>query len=220
MDSVVAFPAAPAAPATGAGRARPGYDPDAEATARRVGPMLDAERVAWLSTVRPDGLPHLVPTWFWWDGEALLVWSKPDAVKVRNLRANPGLMVALGDPAADFSVALIEARATLVAAPIPDAFFAKYRDDLAAAGLDEAGFRATFRQGLRIAPTRFLAWHGRGARHGFAPGPATPAATRSAIPARRTAGALDRMAEGLRGVLEAAAARLRPRVVGHASSPA
>ena len=55
--------------------------------------------------------PHLVPTWFWWDGEALLVFSKPDAVKVRNLRANPRLMVALGDPEDDFSVGLIEAEA-------------------------------------------------------------------------------------------------------------
>ena len=93
---------------------RPGYDPDAAATARRVLPMLDGERVVWLSTVRPDGTPHLVPTWFLWDGEALLVWSKPNAVKVRNLRANPRLMVALGDPAADFNVGLIEAAAELV----------------------------------------------------------------------------------------------------------
>ena len=93
---------------------RPGYDPDAAATARRVLPMLADERVVWLSTVRPDGSPHLVPTWFLWDGEALLVWSKPNAVKVRNLRANPRLMVALGDAAADFNVGLIEAQAEVV----------------------------------------------------------------------------------------------------------
>ena len=92
----------------------------------------------WLSTVRPDGLPHLVPTWFWWDGEAMLVFSKPDAVKVRNLRANPRLMVALGHPESDFSVGLIEAEASLEpgAAEIPDAFFAKYAAQLADGGLD------------------------------------------------------------------------------------
>src|SRR3954466_15093599 len=124
---------------------RSGYDPDAATTARRVLPMLADERVVWLSTVRPDGTPHLVPTWFLWDGEALLVWSKPNAVKVRNLRANPRLMVAVGDPHADFNVGLIEATAELAdRAEVPDAFFAKYHAELAQAGLDATAFATTY----------------------------------------------------------------------------
>src|SRR3954454_744301 len=126
---------------------RPGYDPDAATTARRVLPMLADEQVVWLSTVRPDGTPHLVPTWFLWDGEALLVWSKPNAVKVRNLRANPRLMVAVGDPHADFNVGLIEAQAVLSdAAGIPDAFLAKYAAELIGAGIEPEDFRATYAQ--------------------------------------------------------------------------
>ena len=118
--------------------ARPGYDPTPVRTVARVRPMLDEERVVWLSTVRPDGTPHLVPTWFWWDGEALVVFSKPGAAKVRNLRANPRLMVAVGDPEDDFSVGLIEAEATChdEAAVIPDAFFAKYATELGPGRLD------------------------------------------------------------------------------------
>jgi len=65
--------------------------------ANRIRRFLESEPVVWVSTVRPDGTPHLVPIWFWWDGEALLVFSKPDAQKVRNLRANPSVMLALGD---------------------------------------------------------------------------------------------------------------------------
>ena len=146
---------------------RPGYDASQQRTLDRVRRMLAAEPVVWLSTVRPDGLPHLVPTWFWWDGEALLVFSKPDAVKVRNLRANPQLMLALGNPEEDFSVGLIEAQATLLPGhlEIPAAFFAKYADRLADGGLDRDTFEGTFTQAIRIVPTRFLAWHGRGARH-------------------------------------------------------
>lgn len=146
---------------------RAGYDASSAATLGRVRPMLARERVAWLSTVRPNGLPHLVPAWFWWDGEALVVFSKPDAVKVRNLRANPRLMVALGRPEEDLSVGLIEAEAVVVnsRADVPDGFFAKYGTDLADAGLDRASFRRTYTQAIRIVPTRFLAWRGRGARH-------------------------------------------------------
>src|SRR5512143_2106507 len=153
----------PAIPAAATPAARPGYDPDDATTVGRVLPMLDGERVAWLSTVTADGQPHLVPTWFWWDGEALLIWSKPNAVKVRNLRANPRLMVAVGDAARDFAVGLIEAEAALVDAAVPDAFFAKYAADLAAGTLDPASFRALYTQAVRITPTRFLRWHGRGA---------------------------------------------------------
>ena len=161
--------------------ARPGYDPDASATARRVLPMLADERVVWLSTVHPDGAPHLVPTWFWWDGEALLFWSKPGAVKVRNLRSNPRLMLAVGDAAADFSVGLIEAVARPVDVPVPDAFFAKYADELAEGRLDRAAFAALYTQAMRVIPTRFLAWHGRGMRHDVGGG--VGSAVR--VPARR-----------------------------------
>src|SRR3954470_19021645 len=100
--------------------------------ATRIVRFLEHQPVVWLSTVRPDGTPHLVPTWFWWDGAALLVFSKPGAVKAKNLRANPRLMVAVGDPEDDFAVGLIEAEATVMDgdADVPDAFFAKYAAEL------------------------------------------------------------------------------------------
>jgi PPOX class probable F420-dependent enzyme len=185
MSFVAPTAAAPAPAAAAAWRApgRPGYDASAAATERRVLPMLDTERVVWLSTVRPEGLPHLVPTWFWWDGQALVVFSKPEAVKVRNLRANPRLMVALGNPHDDFAVGLIEAAAEVADRPIPvpEAFFAKYAAELAAGDLDAATYRATYTQAVRIVPTRFLAWHGRGATSvPAAPAPVSALASASA----------------------------------------
>jgi PPOX class probable F420-dependent enzyme len=174
---------------------RPGYDASSARTVERVLPMLADEHVVWLSTVRPDGTPHLVPTWFWWDGEALLVWSKPAAAKVRNLRVNPRLTLAVGDAHADFDVGLVEAAADLVTVEIPRAFFAKYAHDLAAAGLEEAAFRATYTQGIRIVPTRFLAWHGLAARASHR----HPAPTATVSVAASLAGWLDRIADRLRG---------------------
>jgi PPOX class probable F420-dependent enzyme len=179
---------------------RPGYDRTVERTVARVLPMLAEQRVVWLSTVRPDGTPHLVPTWFWWDGAALVVFSKPDAVKARNLRANPRLMVAVGDPEDDFSVGLIEAEATVVdgRASVPDAFFAKYAAELGPGRLDPAAFRALYSQAIRIVPTRFLAWHGRGEapeRVRVASQPTLVAAL-----AVHVAAGLDRLSARLRGV--------------------
>lgn len=127
--------------------------------------FLEQEPVVWLSTVRPEGSPHLVPTWFWWDGEALLVFSKPSARKVRNLRANPSVMLALGDVEDDFDIGLIEGRAELLDRPaakvLPVAHLEKYADQLATLGLTAAEYAATYSQVIRIAPKDFLGWHGR-----------------------------------------------------------
>ncbi len=130
----------------------------------RLDRFLSSEPVVWLSTVRPDGAPHLVPIWFTWDGSSLLVFSKPGAQKVRNLRANPVAMLALGEPEDDFDVALAEARVELFDAPateLPNAHLAKYGDRMAALGLSPDEFVATYSQVLRITPTRSLPWHGR-----------------------------------------------------------
>jgi PPOX class probable F420-dependent enzyme len=130
----------------------------------RLDRFLSEEPVVWLSTVRPDGAPHLVPIWFTWDGTSLLVFSKPGAQKVRNLRANPVAMLALGEPKDDFDVAMAEARVELLDEPateLPWAHLAKYSARMAAMGLSPDQFVATYSQVIRVTPTRTVPWHGR-----------------------------------------------------------
>jgi PPOX class probable F420-dependent enzyme len=140
---------------------------DSTAAALRVERFLETEPVIWLSSIRPDGAPHLVPTWFAWDGEAVIIRSKPHAKKVRNLAHDARAMVALGDAEDDFDVGLLEARAdvTLDAdggpAPLPAAFVAKYGQRIAALGLTPAEFAATYSATIRLIPSRALGWHGR-----------------------------------------------------------
>lgn len=141
--------------------ANPIDDPAARAEA-----CLRTALIVWLSTVRPDGRPHLVPIWFWWDGTSILIATKPHARKVANLRAAPDCMVAIGDAAANFDVALIEARAEIVETTTGDlleaGLFAKYRALMAEVGLTRATFEALYSQVVRITPTRCLSWRGVG----------------------------------------------------------
>lgn len=58
---------------------------------------LQAYRSIWVSTTRPDGRPHCVPVWFWWDGEHIYFTSGPRGQKVKNLAAQPGIVVHGGD---------------------------------------------------------------------------------------------------------------------------
>jgi PPOX class probable F420-dependent enzyme len=129
---------------------------------------IRAQRVMWLTTVRPDGRPHVVPIWFSWDGQTFLVFSKPHAVKVANIRARSQVMLAIGDPLADFDVQLIEASAELLDEPaataMPPRHLGRYRDWLESIGLDRDEYVRTYSQAIRLVPTRFLPWRGRAPR--------------------------------------------------------
>jgi PPOX class probable F420-dependent enzyme len=177
--------------------------------AARIDRMLRSESVVWLSTVGPDGQPHLVPIWFSWDGETVLIASKPHARKVANLRANPAVMLALGEPDDDFDVGMIEGVAELPSETatelLPAAHLAKYRTQMAAIGLTPEEFLRTYSQVIRVRPTRFLPWHGR----------TEPASdVRRAPVDRRIAAAIRRVAAtaGRSGVAHGAARVGRPQL--------
>src|SRR5687768_9832293 len=140
--------------------AEAGHDP-----ADRIDRLLESEPIVWLSTVRPDGTPHLVPIWFSWDGERLFIASKPGARKVRILRDNARLMLAIGEPDADFDVGLVEAEAVIPEATtrelLPPGHLARYAERMRAIGLDEDEYLDTYSQPILVTPTRFLPWHGR-----------------------------------------------------------
>jgi PPOX class probable F420-dependent enzyme len=129
---------------------------------------LARDEVVWVSTTRPDGRPHVVPVWFTWDGELLTFFSKPDAQKVRNLEANPNVMLALGSPDETMDVELIEGRAEVVAAPdvdVESCRLDKYAGLMAHIGLTVDQFVQTYSQVIRVRPTRFLGWGGPGWLH-------------------------------------------------------
>jgi PPOX class probable F420-dependent enzyme len=127
---------------------------------------LASDEVAWLSSVRPDGRPHLVAVWFHWDGERVVAFSKPHAKKVENLRREPRVMLAVGTPGPDFDVELIEADAELPSAPtaemMPSGFGQKYAELLRRADLTVQRFMEVYSQPIVLRPTRFLGYGGRG----------------------------------------------------------
>ena len=127
---------------------------------------LRTEPTVWLSSTRPDGRPHVVPVWFNWDGHVFDLFSKPHAQKVRNLRERPAVMLAIGQPDETFNVELVEGTATVLPTPtaevISPSMFEKYAQLMARAALDKPTFVTTYSQPVRITPTRFLGYGGKG----------------------------------------------------------
>ncbi len=117
----------------------------------RIDERLRTEPIIWLATTRPDGRPHVAPTWAIWHENVLYFDGSPETRRMRNLAQNPAISVHLEsgdevvivegvwDQAAELGPAL---RARLQAASV-----AKY----GAGGGDEAVFV--------VRPRTVLAWH-------------------------------------------------------------
>ena len=132
---------------------------------------LRNDPLVWLITVRPDGRPHVVPVWFFWDGETFLIFSEPNKQKLRNVQQNPNVSLALdGTGTLGLDVVVVEGTAELLNEPSLSllktypAIAEKYEDLLQLAheegviskDRDIQAIVADYSQPIRITPTRFL----------------------------------------------------------------
>jgi PPOX class probable F420-dependent enzyme len=127
----------------------------------RADQRLRSELMMWISTVRPDGRPHLVPVWFLWDGERVIIFSKPDQ-KIRNLKQNPQVVLALDDTDGGEDVVLIDGEATLpergTLSPAMPTYAEKYAAKLAAANWTGESMGEEYTEPIVVRPTRIRAW--------------------------------------------------------------
>lgn len=56
---------------------------------------LNDDVIAWLTTVRSSGQPDSVPVWFLWKDGAIVVYSRPNQTKLRNLTENPRVTLTI-----------------------------------------------------------------------------------------------------------------------------
>ncbi len=81
-------------------------------------PRLEKEENIWLTTVRADGRPHLVPLWFVWLDGKVWICTPRDSQKVKNIRKNPHVALSLED---GLNPLILEGKAALRHdAPWPD----------------------------------------------------------------------------------------------------
>ena len=61
--------------------------------------LLRSRAVAFVSTLAKSGAPQVTPLWFLWDGERVRISLVEGRQKLRNLRRDPRIAVAIADPA-------------------------------------------------------------------------------------------------------------------------
>uniref|UniRef100_A0AAU2JKN5 PPOX class F420-dependent oxidoreductase n=1 Tax=Streptomyces sp. NBC_00049 TaxID=2903617 RepID=A0AAU2JKN5_9ACTN len=74
-------------------------------------------RTGKLSTVRPDGSPHIAPVWFVLDGDAFVFTTGQDTVKGRNLARDGRVALCVDDDRPPFSFVVFEGRAEIIDDP-------------------------------------------------------------------------------------------------------
>jgi PPOX class probable F420-dependent enzyme len=123
---------------------------------------LRSDIIAWLTTVGSDGRPYTVPVWFLWDGGTILLFSQPHKQKIRNLRKNPRVTLALDDSKQGDDVVIVEGTAELIEDPnmsvIIPAYVEKYGAIIKSMGWTPASMAADYSQGIRVTPTKFKSW--------------------------------------------------------------
>lgn len=123
---------------------------------------LRDDLIIWLTTASPTGRPHTVPVWFWWDGEAITIFCEPETKKIRNLRQNPAVTLALETRNEGEEVIVFEGEAELPASPasamMTAGFDEKYAHLFPAIDSSPEKMAARYTQPVRFKPAKVIAW--------------------------------------------------------------
>lgn len=119
---------------------------------------LRSDKVIWLTSVRPDGRPHSVIVWFYWNGTDILIFSKPNNQKLRNIKQNPHVLLALDNTKGGGDVITIDGTAELLDAKtvnvVDPEYVQKYGAMIQGMGWTAEAMAAEYSQPIRITPTK------------------------------------------------------------------
>lgn len=112
----------------------------------------------WLTTVRADGMPQPTPVWFVQEGETFLLYSMPNAQKVRNVRQNPKVALSFSEDeeAENFVVIMGEAVIDEKAPAITQnpAYLTKYVQGIPDINMTPESMAKTYSTAIRVTPTQ------------------------------------------------------------------
>lgn len=114
----------------------------ADGLTREVTNRLETDHYGWLTTVAKSGQPVPRLVWFFYDGADLVIYSRPDAGKVRHLRNHPRVSLNLDSDGQGGGIIVVGGEARVDADGVDcredGPYWAKYGADAEQFGLTEA----------------------------------------------------------------------------------
>lgn len=130
---------------------------------RSVKRHLKNDYVIWLTTVDSTLTPQPRPVWFLWENDSFLIFSKPDAHKVKHIVNHPRVSLHFNtDETGDHHVIVFAGEAVIdsncpPAYKIP-AYLKKYKRGILDLDMTPEGFSAEYSTAIRIQPTEVRGW--------------------------------------------------------------
>lgn len=122
---------------------------------QRVLDRLENEQIIWLTTQGKGGKPQPSPVWFLpYQDESLMIYSRPDTPKLRNIAANPTVALTFNTSAEGSGVVIFHGDAQLDEA-IPQAidnapYLEKYLDGIKRIGMTPESFSDEYSVAIRV----------------------------------------------------------------------
>jgi PPOX class probable F420-dependent enzyme len=121
----------------------------------RAARRLREDRLAWLTTVSSSGTPQPTPVWFLWEDGSILLYSKPDTPKLRNIARSPRVALNLDGDGRGGDIVVLTGELRVSDDPPADvvpAYVAKYETLIAGHGWTPSSFAADYSVPLRFEP--------------------------------------------------------------------
>ena len=120
---------------------------------QEVSDRLSSDKYGWLTTVAKSGQPVPRLVWFYFDGSNVVVYSEPNAAKVRHLRAHPRVSLNLDSDGSGAGIIIVGGIAAVDAEgadPLEDEQYrAKYGELAASFGFSDE-FLAAYNTRVKI----------------------------------------------------------------------
>jgi PPOX class probable F420-dependent enzyme len=124
----------------------------------RAARRLDEEIVIWLTTVRADGAPQPSPVWFLWADQELLIYSKPNAPKLRNIQGNPNVSLHFDGDGEGGDIVILAGQARIdeqaPSALEVTAYLEKYSEQITDIQMTPTSFARAYSTAIRVTPTK------------------------------------------------------------------
>ena len=119
---------------------------------QEVSSRLESDHYGWLTTVAKSGQPVPRLVWFYFDGSDVIVYSMPNAAKVRHVKNHPRVSLNLDSDGSGAGIIIVGGEARVDAVDVDGRedgpFWAKYKADAEQFGITEAF--AAYNTRLRI----------------------------------------------------------------------
>jgi PPOX class probable F420-dependent enzyme len=118
---------------------------------------LKREHVVWLTSVDDQSRPQPRPVWFHWNAEEVLIFSQPNAGKVRQIAARPQVALHFNSDESGNEVVVFLGEARVLREPLaPErmkAYLRKYRSGIVDLEMTPASFQAEYSVPILVRPT-------------------------------------------------------------------